>query len=68
MENKSITKDTKLSDILRINEEAASILFEEGLSCIGCPMSMQETLEQGCMAHGMGEKEINKLLKKINKK
>ena len=65
---KEITKKTKLNEVLNINPKAAKILFEHGLSCIGCPMAMQETLEQGCLAHGMAEKEIDKLIKRLNKK
>lgn len=64
---KKISRNTKLGEILKINESAAEHLFERGLSCIGCPMAMEETLEQGCKAHGMNEKEIEDLLKKINK-
>jgi hybrid cluster-associated redox disulfide protein len=67
MMKKKITKDTKLSEILRSNKKAAEILFESGLSCIGCPMAMQETLNEGCLAHGMTKKQIEELLKKINK-
>ncbi|MFQ5531669.1 MAG: DUF1858 domain-containing protein [Candidatus Nanoarchaeia archaeon] len=62
-----ITGKTKLSEILEKNPDAAEILFESGMACIGCPMSMQETLEMGCMAHGMSKKDINELVKKLNK-
>jgi hypothetical protein len=31
-------------------------------------MAMQETLEQGCLSHGMTEKQIDKLVKELNKK
>ena len=65
---KKITKKTKLNEILRRNPELAGVLFETGLSCIGCPMALQETLEQGCKVHGMKKKEIDDLIKKINKK
>jgi hybrid cluster-associated redox disulfide protein len=63
-----ITRKTKLSELLSKNPEAAEILFESGMSCIGCPMAMQETLEEGCSSHGMSEKEIDELIKKLNKK
>lgn len=65
---KKITKKTKLNEVLNINSKAADILFKAGLSCIGCPMAIQETLEQGCLAHGMNEEEIDKLIEKLNKK
>jgi len=64
---KKITRKTKLSEILRINQNAAEVLFKKGLSCIGCPMAMQETLEEGCMAHGMSKKEIDELIERLNK-
>lgn len=62
-----ITKKTKLSELIKENPKAAEILFGQGLSCIGCPMAMQETLEQGCLAHGMSKKDIDELIKRLNK-
>ena len=63
-----INKKVKLNEILDKNENAAEILFEAGLGCIGCPMAMAETLEEGCKAHGMNDKEIGELVEKLNKK
>jgi len=42
-------------------------LFESGMMCIGCPAAAQETLEEGCRAHGMSKKEIALLVKALNK-
>ena len=64
---KKISKNTKLGDVIGINEKAAEVLFANGLACVGCPMAMAETIEEGCKAHGMNEKQIDDLLKKINK-
>ncbi len=61
-----ITKKTKLSDVLMDNPEAANLLMEAGMHCVGCPMAMQENLEMGCLAHGLEGKEIEELIKKIN--
>lgn len=66
MKNKKITNKTKMNEILNKNPNAAELLFESGMGCIGCPMAMQESLEDGCRAHGMSEKEIEKLIKKLN--
>jgi len=63
---KKITGKTKLADVTKMNPEAAEILFEEGLACIGCAMASSETVEQGCMAHGMQKKKIDRLIKKLN--
>ncbi|MBU3907374.1 MAG: DUF1858 domain-containing protein [Nanoarchaeota archaeon] len=68
MKNAKITGKTKLIDALRGNPNAAEILFNAGMSCIGCPMAMQETIEDGCLAHGMSRKQIEELLKRLNKK
>ena len=62
-----ITKKTKMSKIIQENPDSVEILFNAGLSCVGCPMAQQETLEEGCKAHGMTDKEIDDLLSKINK-
>ena len=66
--NKEITEEMTFAEILEKHPESANILFENGLMCIGCPMAIEETLEQGCKAHGMKSKEIEELIKKINKK
>ena len=57
-----------MSKILQENADAAEILFETGMGCVGCSMAMQETLEDGCKAHGMSDKEISKLVEKLNRK
>ena len=59
-----ITKKTKFSEIVQ-DEEAAEILMNRGMHCFGCPMAMQENLEQGAMAHGL---DADELVKEINKK
>ena len=63
-----ITGKTKLNELVYVNPEAAEILFEAGMACIGCGMASQETIEQGCLAHGMRKKQIEQLLKKLNTK
>ena len=65
--SKKITLKTKLSRIMEVNPDSGRILFEYGMHCIGCAMAGDETLEQGCVAHGMSKKEIKELLKKLNK-
>jgi len=65
---RKITKKTKINDLTKQSPEVAELLFKMGLGCIGCPMAMIETLEQGCKAHGMNDKEINNLIDELNKK
>ena len=65
---KQITEDTNISEVLQINRNAAQILEELGLGCIGCVAAQFETLEQGLKAHGFNSKEINEIIEKLNKK
>ena len=66
-----ISKKMPFSEVLKKHPEVSEILFEKGMHCIGCPMAMQETLEDGCLAHGINPdkmvKELNGKLNKIKK-
>ena len=59
-----ITKDILISDILKINPNAAEILMRYGMGCLGCPSSQMETLEQAAEIHGL---ELNDLLEELNR-
>ena len=63
-----ITHKTLISEILKEKPEAIGILFEAGMGCVGCPMAIQETLGDGCKAHGMSDKDIDEIIKKLNEK
>ncbi|MEK6832480.1 MAG: DUF1858 domain-containing protein [Nanoarchaeota archaeon] len=63
-----ITRKTDMHELLMKKPELAGILFQSGMGCVGCPMSMGETIEEGCKVHGMNDKEIDKLIKELNKK
>jgi hybrid cluster-associated redox disulfide protein len=62
-----ITKETTFIELLEKKPNSFELLFQAGLHCLGCSMSAYETIEQGCLAHGMSKKEIENLIKKINK-
>jgi len=62
-----ITKNMTFAKLFEKKPEAMSVLFDSGLHCIGCHMSVYETIEQGCSAHGMTKKETDEIIKKINK-
>jgi hybrid cluster-associated redox disulfide protein len=67
MTSKKITKEMNIMEILEINPDSAEILAEAGLGCLGCAFAHAETLEQGLIAHGFELKEIDKIIKKLNK-
>lgn len=58
-----ITKDTLISDCLKINPASAEILQAVGMHCIGCAMAHGETIEQAVYVHG---NDLEKLLSKLN--
>lgn len=61
---KKISKRMTFAEILRGNPEAAEIFMKKGMTCVGCPMAMQETLEEGANAHGI---KLDDLIKELNK-
>ena len=60
----AITKDIFIGQLLQDKPEAAEILFQYGMGCIGCPSSQMETLEQAAAVHGI---DLEELLKSLNK-
>jgi hybrid cluster-associated redox disulfide protein len=62
-----ITKEMGIMEIIEKKPQSGAVMMEYGMHCIGCMASQFETLEQGCMAHGMTEKQIDEMVEKINK-
>lgn len=63
-----ITKDITFGELLSEHPDAAPILGNYGLHCIGCRLSISETIEQGMKAHGMDDSAITKLIDELNQK
>ncbi|EOS25183.1 MULTISPECIES: DUF1858 domain-containing protein [Bacteria] len=59
----AITKEMLLGEILRTKPEAAEVLMQMGMHCLGCPSSQMESLADACMVHGL---DADELLKKLN--
>jgi hybrid cluster-associated redox disulfide protein len=62
-----ITKDMLIGEILQTGgREAAFVLMNSGMHCVGCPSAQGETLEQAADVHGMDAdalvEELNNLL------
>ncbi len=66
----SITKDMTIQEIFYNfpdkKEVLAEILMQIGLGCCGCAGAQFETIEQGLLAHGKSQEEINKVIKDLN--
>jgi hybrid cluster-associated redox disulfide protein len=63
-----IKKTDLLGDIVSEHPEVVPVLASAGLHCIGCHVSVYESLEDGCLSHGLTKKDIEKLVKDANKK
>ena len=58
-----ITGDMLMGDILQAYPDAAEVLMDAGMHCIGCPSSLMESLDDACLVHGLDSGE---LLEKLN--
>jgi hybrid cluster-associated redox disulfide protein len=65
---KLITRETNILELVHEYPEAVPVLIEAGLHCIGCQLSMFDTIEQGCAIHGMEEETVDKLVKEMNER
>jgi hydroxylamine reductase len=63
-EKAKISASMIIGDILRENPDAAPILMECGMHCLGCPSAQMESLADACMVHGI---EVDWVLEKLNK-
>ena len=59
----SVTKDTIIIDVLKLDQGTAPFFFEIGMHCLGCPSASGETIEEACAVHGG---EADELVAKLN--
>ncbi len=59
----TVTKEMTIGEVLLKDMRAASVFMDQGMHCIGCPMSQRETIEQACGAHGA---DCETLIKELN--
>ena len=58
-----VTKDTKICELLQLDNDVSPILFSIGMHCLGCPSSQRESIEEAAMVHGF---DADELVKKLN--
>jgi len=64
-----ITKDILIGELVEAYPELAKVLVEDyGFHCVGCMVAGMETLEEGAKVHGLGKKEIEKMLADFRKR
>ncbi len=62
-----ITKEMTIGEVVNIHPEAATIMLKYGLHCVGCAVNPFESIESGCLGHGMDGETINNLVTDLNK-
>ncbi len=63
MEEIIIDKNMVIGELLQVKPEAAPVLMEIGMHCLGCPASQGETIEEAAVVHGL---DADELLNRIN--
>ncbi len=58
-----ITKNMTFSQVLENYPQSIEVFMGEQLYCATCPMKSKETVEQGCIVHGIDPDEFIKKLK-----
>ncbi len=61
----SITEKTLVGDLVRRHPETAEVLFGIGFSCLGCPASQNESLEDACAVHGFSAEEVVRRINEV---
>lgn len=56
-------KEMTFSQAMQTDPAVVQVLRKYNLGCIGCMGAQNESLEQGCQAHGL---DVNELLKDLN--
>lgn len=61
-----VTKDTNLGEVAHSYPQAAQIMLEYGLHCVGCHFNSFDTVAMGAKIHGMMDEEVDEMVERIN--
>lgn len=59
-----IKKEMTFGEVLKKYPETVKTFFQYGMHCFGCHLAVDETIEQGAMAHGV---VVDELIGDLNK-
>lgn len=62
-----IVKTMTLGEVIQKHPQTANVMASYGLHCIGCHVSVWETVEQGGLTHGLTPQEVDKMVSEMNK-
>lgn len=63
VKKKIIGPDMIIAEVIEKYPEAIRVFFEYGITCVGCFLASDETIEQGISAHGI---DVKKFLNDLN--
>ena len=58
-----ITADMTIGEILEIKQEAAPVLLNMGMHCLGCALAHGETVGEAAQVHGA---DLQEMLEQLN--
>ncbi len=61
-----VTKDTNLGEVALSYPQAAQIMLDYGLHCVGCHFNAYDTVAMGAKIHGMTDDEVEEMVGRIN--
>ncbi len=61
-----ITKDTNIEEVVSKYPQTIEVFLDYNLSCIGCPLSRMESIQEGAIGHGLSESDITSLVERLN--
>ena len=62
-EQKTITKDMVIDDVIKLDERLGDVFMGFGMHCIFCHMGLEETVEEAANVHQV---DVDFLIKKLN--
>lgn len=62
---KKITKEMTFGKVLKEYPQTVETFFKYGMHCFGCHLAVDETIEQGALAHGV---DVDQLINDLNQK
>jgi hybrid cluster-associated redox disulfide protein len=62
-----ITRKMTFGELLQEYPAAGRVLASKGLHCIGCHIAVSESIEDGAMAHGLSDKDIDDMVEEVKR-
>lgn len=63
LSDKLITRDTRISDVIKICPSAPEVFNRHGMGCFACMAASAETVEEGAQMHGV---DVDAILDELN--